>query len=225
MISKDVKNNEIIVPILRGRDVSRYSHRFSNVWLINTHNGFKGIKPVDVIKDYPSIYDYLKQYQKQLQKRQDQGKHWTNLRNCAYLEAFSKEKIIWGELSDKPKFSFDSDGLYAEATLFFMTGDNLKYLLAILNSKLSNWYFNQISTSSGMGTNRWKKYKIGLLPIKDISLTKQQAIIEIVNIIISAKKQNPESDITQWDNEIDQLIYMLYNLTDDEIAIVEGNIS
>ena len=85
LISKDVKNNEIIVPILRGRDVSRYSHRFSNVWLINTHNGFKGIKPVDVIKDYPSIYDYLKQYQKQLQKRQDQGKHWTNLRNCAYL--------------------------------------------------------------------------------------------------------------------------------------------
>jgi hypothetical protein len=170
LIKEDKRNAEIIKPLLRGRDLGRFSIRFDDWWLINSHNGVrsKGIEPINVKKDYPTIYQYLKQYKTELESRQDMGRDWTNLRNCAYLEDFEKPKILWGELSDKPKFSFDNGFYYAEATLFILVGENLKYLLSILNSRLSDWYFNQITTTSGMGTNRWKKYKIEQLPVPDI---------------------------------------------------------
>jgi len=224
LISKDRKNVSIIEPILRGRDVKKYTCDFGNVWLINSHNGLKDIrlKRIDVPKDYPTIYSYLKEFKKQLELRQDQGDHWTNLRNCTYLDEFKKDKIVWGELSDIPKFAYDPDGLYADVTLFIMTGSNLRYLLAILNSKVSEWYFNQISTSSGMGTNRWKKYKIEILPIKKTSSENQKTLEKLVERILAAKRANPQADTSKLEEEIDQMVYRLYRLTEDEVKIVEG---
>ena len=101
-----------------------------------------------------------------------------------------------------------------------MTGENLKYLLAILNSKVSEWYFNKISTTTGMGTNRWKKYKIELLPIKDISLKQQQPFVALVENVIEGKKNG--IDTAALETEIDNLVYKLYDLTPDEIKIIEG---
>ncbi|HRO85558.1 MAG TPA: TaqI-like C-terminal specificity domain-containing protein [Niabella sp.] len=167
LINSDAKNTEIIKPILRGRDVKKYGYKWDDLWLINVHNGVKklGIERINAERDYPKIYEYLSQYITELEVRQNKGSHWTNLRNCGYYLEFEKPKIIWGELSDTPKFAFDSKGMYAEATLFAMTGENLKYLLVVLNSKAALWFFNQITTTSGMGTSRWKKYKIEQLPI------------------------------------------------------------
>ena len=105
-----------------------------------------------------------------------------------------------------------------------MIGKNLKYLLAILNSKLGEWYFNQITTTSGMGTNRWKKYKIELLPIKDIPETEQQPIITLVEKILAIKKATPSVSTVELEAEIDKLVYGLYGLTDEEINIIEQSI-
>jgi type II restriction/modification system DNA methylase subunit YeeA len=103
-----------------------------------------------------------------------------------------------------------------------MTGKNLKYLLAILNSNVSDWYFIQIGTTTGMGTNRWKKYKIELLPIKKVTKTEQKQIEKLVDKIITAKKKDPQTDTTKLESQIDQLVYKLYNLTEEEIKIVEN---
>jgi type II restriction/modification system DNA methylase subunit YeeA len=103
-----------------------------------------------------------------------------------------------------------------------MTGEKLKYLLAILNSKLSEWYFNQISTTTGMGTNRWKKYKIEMLPIKEPTETEELLLENIVNQILTAKKSDPKADTTALEAEIDQLVYQLYELTAEEIKIIAG---
>jgi hypothetical protein len=170
LIKKSKRNEELIKPILRGRDLKKYSYKWDKVWLINSHNGIKklGIERIQVEKDYPAIYAHFLPYKHELEVRQNKGDHWTNLRNCAYFLEFEKPKIIWGELSDVPKFAYDEKGMYAEATLFAMTGENLKLLLAILNSRIALWYFNQITTTSGMGTSRWKKYKIEQLPIPKI---------------------------------------------------------
>ena len=110
----------------------------------------------------------------------------------------------------------------AEATTFLMTGEKLKFLLAILNSKVSEWYFNLIGTTTGMGTNRWKKYKIELLPIKVPTESQEQTIEILVNEILSIKKQNASADTTELENEIDQLVYQLYDLTEEEIEIIEN---
>ena len=100
-----------------------------------------------------------------------------------------------------------------------MTGEKLKYLLAILNSKVSEWYFNQICTTTGMGTNRWKKYKIELLPIKDIDEKKQEPFIDLVDNIILAKKEN--EDTSTLEEKLDAMVYQLYDLMKDEIKVIE----
>ncbi|MFM6814804.1 MAG: Eco57I restriction-modification methylase domain-containing protein, partial [Dolichospermum sp.] len=224
LIAESSNSAEIIQPILRGRDLKKYSYEFSGFYLINTHNGVakSNIERIKVKENYPFIYNYLLSFLPEIKQRQDQGKDWTNLRNCSYLEDFYKPKIIWGEISDQPKFAFDDSNYYAEATTFLMTGEKLKYLLAILNSKLSEWYFNQISTTTGMGTNRWKKYKIEMLPIKEPTETEELLLETIVNQILTAKKSDPKADTTALEAEIDQLVYQLYGLTEEEIQIVEA---
>ena len=222
LIAKDSKNSDIIKSLLRGRDIKRYSYRFNDLWLINAHNGIKdrNVPSINIKKDYPIIFDYLKQYEIPLRKRLDQGEHWTNLRNCAYLEKFEKEKLVWIELSDKANFSLDCVGHYTLNTTYMITGKCLKYLLACLNSKLSEWYFYQISTSSGAGTTRWIKYKIEQLLIPNISEAEQRPFINLVDQII-AKKKNSE-DTTTLEQQIDRMVYALYGLTGEEIAMVEG---
>jgi type II restriction/modification system DNA methylase subunit YeeA len=223
LIAESSNSAEIIQPILRGRDLKKYSYEFSGFYLINTHNGVakNNIERIKVKENYPSIYNYLISFLPQIEQRQDQGKDWTNLRNCAYLDDFEKPKIVWGEISDQPKFAFDDSNYYVEATAFLMTGEKLKYLLAILNSKLSEWYFNQISTTTGMGTNRWKKYKIEMLPIKEPTETEELLLEKIVNQILTAKKSDSKADTTALETEIDQLVYQLYELTAEEIKIIE----
>ncbi|MBC6399472.1 MAG: N-6 DNA methylase [Ekhidna sp.] len=194
LIDADPKSEEIIKPILRGRDVQWYQFNFENQYVINTHNGLKAenIEPVDVPKDYPEVFNYLKKFKPEIEKRQDQGKHWSNLRNCAYLLEFDNPKIIWGEISDKPKFTYEEGKYYQEATTFIMTGDSLKYILGILNSHLSVWYFHLIGTTTGMGTNRWKKYKIEQFPIADAAQTDKAALETQVDKMLAVKRQPAE---------------------------------
>jgi type II restriction/modification system DNA methylase subunit YeeA len=231
LISEDENLKDLIKPVIRGKDVSRYNFQWNNIWIILIKQGWtnKNRENMDAENffgsHYPSIYRFLKHTGdtikgkgKGLYDREDQGDYWWELRPCAYYQDFEKEKIIWGELSDRQKFAFDNTGLYPNNTIFFITGKSLKYLLSILNSKLANWYFNEISTSSGMGTNRWLKYKIEQLPIKDISESEQKPFVDIVEQILA----NPNSDTTKLEYKIDQLVYKLYGLTEEEIKIVEG---
>jgi len=224
LINEDSNCADIIKPILRGRDLKKYYYEFDECYLINIHNGVKqkNIQRIDVEKEYPVLFNHLKNYLPNVKERYDQGDHWSNLRNCAYLEDFEKPKIIWGEISDKPKFAYEEGNYYAEATTFLMTGENLKYLLAILNSKVSEWYFNKIGTTTGMGTNRWKKYKIELLPIKVPSDEIQIQIESLVDQILVLKKSDTGNDISGIEKEVDQLVYALYGITEEERKIIEG---
>jgi adenine-specific DNA-methyltransferase len=174
---------EIIKPLLLGKNLSKFHYEWDDKWLINTHNGIKKINLSRVLveEDYFEIYKHLLQYKNNLEIRQNKGDHWTNLRNCGYFLEFEQPKILWGELSDKPKFVYDNKGMYADATLFSMTGKNLLELVAILNSKVALWFFNSITTTSGMGTNRWKKYKIEQLPIPINH--KNEVLRTLVNIV------------------------------------------
>jgi hypothetical protein len=225
IIKLDKKNSEIIKPILRGRDLKKYTYYFSQQWLICTFPSLN----ID-IKDYPFIEKYLLQIGKsrleqsgQKGSRKKTSNKWYETQDSiGYWRDFERPKIIWGEISDKPKFAYDEDNYYAEATTFLMTGEKLKFLLAILNSKVSEWYFNLIGTTTGMGTNRWKKYKIELLPIKEPDKEQEKQIENLVNQILALKKENPLSDTNDLENQIDQLVYQLYGLTEEEIKIVEG---
>ena len=150
LIAEDPNSAEIIRPILRGRDIKRYSYDFADLWLINTHNGIKekGIKPID-IADYPAIKKHLDTYYPQLEKRADKGETPYNLRNCAYIEDFSKQKIIFQEMVQEPSFILDEKGDYmCLDTARIIVGEELDLLLTIMNSKL---FFYSIKTFYGGG--------------------------------------------------------------------------
>ena len=101
-----------------------------------------------------------------------------------------------------------------------MTGNSTKYLCAILNSKVVYWFLSQVAPTSGMGTLRWKKVYIETIPVPLLDKAKQQPFIALVDKILTAKQQG--QDTTTLESQIDQMVYRLYNLSDDEVRIVEG---
>ena len=200
---------ELIRPILRGRDIKRYGYNWANLWLINTHNGIRGKLERVHIEDYPAIKAHLDQYWDRISKRADKGDTPYNLRNCAYLEDFSKQQIVWIELSDEPKFSY-AQNVMSVNTVFFLTGEHVLHILGLLNSKLITWYFKHcIGTTSGVGTNRWLKYTIEQIPIAPINI----GIEQLVNQICS----NLDTTI---DRKIDDMVCKQYGLDEEEFSFI-----
>jgi hypothetical protein len=176
----------------------------------------KTYPPID-IKNYSVIKEHLDTYWSKIKNREDQGVTTYNLRSCAYMDEFSKQKIIWGEISDKPKFAFDSDGkYYPEATTFTLTGEKIGYLFLMLNAKISEWFFSKIGTTTGVGTVRWKKFTIEQLLVAppDIdTLHKTENIIEGV--------KNHQIGYKDFEKETNSIINALYNFDKNEINFIE----
>ncbi len=146
LVAREPKAKEILVPLLRGRYVERYGHKWDGTWMINSHNGVKelGIPPVDLPEQYPQTFAHLKHFEYALRKRQDKGDQWYNLRNCAYVEDFKKPKIIYQDIAITMPFYLDSaDNFFFNNTCWMMTGKkkNLPYLTAIFNSTLFRFCF------------------------------------------------------------------------------------
>jgi hypothetical protein len=226
LVSADKKNEEVIRPLLRGRDLTKYGYNFANLWVVLAK--YKDHKNIET--NFPIIYDYLSKFEPNLKNRgqvQAGSHHWIELDNSPtdeYLSNFRKPKIIWIVLSDKGKFAYDENNYLTTDSCFVMSGQHLKYLLAILNSKLAEWYFAKISTSSGMGTNMWKKYKIEQFPIKVVAAQDRKPIEDKVDEILSLKRSNPWDSPVQLEEEINGLVYNLYDLTTEEIKIIEDSV-
>jgi hypothetical protein len=220
LCEQDFKSVEIIKPVLRGRDIKRYRYEWAGLWLINSHNN----PPIN-INDYPAIKKHLDSYYPQLEKRLDKGKTPYNLRNCAYLQEFEKEKLVYAEIVYDSAFSFEKNKLYPEATTFILTGENLKYLMALLNSKLLTYSFRAFYAGGDLRgkTFRYKKVFLEKLPIPKILKESQQPFIDLVDKILSAKQENPKANTSALESKIDKLVYQLYELTEEDIRIIETN--
>jgi len=226
----------IIRPILRGRDIQRYSYDFANQYLISTFPS----REYD-IEDYPAIKAYLlaigirrleqtgKEYiidgEKVKARKKTHNKWFETQDSISYWDDLSKPKIVWGEISDKSKFCIDENGeYYPEATTFMLTGDNLYYLLAFLNCSVSEYVFSTIGTTTGVGTVRWKKYKILELSVPNHLPQKEiERISELCRKVVSLKQAySPE----YYDAEcaLNYAIYSIYGLNDAEIQFVENHI-
>ena len=211
-------NAEIIKPILRGRDISRYSYTSAGNYILLAKNG------VNVQRDYPDIYEHLKSFGDRFRNRGAQGQHWTNLRACSFYDDFKKEKVVWIELTDSGRFALCNEEIYLLNSAYFLlppSGIESKFLLGVLNSSTIRFYLNLIAETSGMGTSRWINNYVRRFPIPEAACEQQALIISFVNQILATKRTNPEADVSELENEIDQIVYLLYGLTREEIAIVE----
>jgi len=203
------KSAEIIRPILRGRDIKRYGYEFANLYLINTHNGVKekGIKRID-IDDYPAVKAHLDSFYQQLEKRQDKGDTPYNLRNCAYIEDFSKQKIIWKIIGNELAFCIENGNFMINNACYLLTGNHLEYIVAFLNSKPIKWFSLQTNMNkTGVGDMQVGAQNISLFPIP---IPKAQYEQEIINLLKISDYQ-----------KVEKLINEIYQLSEEEIIFIE----
>ena len=119
--------------------------------------------------------------------------------------------------------SLDYIGLTNTTVVFDTNKDiDIKYILALLNSAVLEFRYKSIGKQTGSGVFEYFENGVGKLPIPYVTKEQQQPIIALVDQILAAKKADPNADTSASESEIDQLVYKLYGLTDDEIAIVEG---
>ena len=212
LIQQDPKSAEIIRPILRGRDIKRYGYDFADLWLINTHNGIKekDIKPID-ISHYPAIKNHLDTFYSELEKRTDKGVTPYNLRNCAYMDDFYKQKIVWGNLNLKASYTIAPEGFFVNAPCPMIVPAN-KYLLIVLNSKLADYYIRNLGVTRNGGYFEYKPMFIEQLPVPIISVSHQNEFENLFKDIITKEHEK----------KIDEAVYKLYDLTDNEIDFIES---
>ena len=199
LIKKDPKSEEIIKPILRGRDIRKYEINFAKLYLINSHNN----PPVDIEK-YPAIKEHLDSHYQQLEKRRDKGKTPYNLRSCAYLDSFEKDKIIYPEIASNPNsFEYDVNEYFLDKTAFFIEGKSLKYIISILNSKALLYYMKQSIRQVGQGYQLSKIF-VENFPIPKIDEEKQKPFIELVDKILALKKE--QKDTKELEDSLNQYL-------------------
>ncbi len=221
LLAEDPNSADVIEPVLRGRDIRRYKARRAGQWLIATHNGYGDLPAVDV-NDYLAVKAYLDHFYPKLKARQDKGRTPYNLRNCAYYDDFAKEKLFWMDMSPEARFAYSEVEEYCNDKGYMMTGSSLKYLCAVLNSSVVTWRMKFTALTTGMGLMQWKKFAVERLPIPKIPDAEQRPFVRLVDAILQAKAASPDADTDAQEAEIDRLVYDLYGLTDDEIAVVEG---
>jgi hypothetical protein len=213
LIAQDPKSEEIIRPILRGRDIKRYGYECADLYLITTFPSLK----IDIEK-YPAIkshllgfgFDRLKQTGEQGARKKTNNKWFETQDSISYWEDFYKQKIVYPETTQGAYFAFDSDNMFIDKTCFMLISDEAKYIQATLSSKLFEFAYKSIFSSIELGEKgyQYNKHALIKLPICYPSNKIKQKIEQLLQ--------------TNEYKTIDLLVYQLYDLSDDEIEFIES---
>ena len=219
LIDEDARSAEIIRPILRGRDIGRYAYNFAELWLINVHNGIKSqnIDPIDV-ENYPAIKEHLKRYYSDLEVRADKGNTPYNLRNCVYLDDFSKQKIVWKRIGSKIRFCYDPDGLFCLDSTCFATGTHIKYLAAVLNTYVGNFLFKD-SPKTGTGDLLISVQAFDPVCVPIPSQKQEQVITDFLDKILLC---TDEKLINSLDDMLNNYVAEMYGFNEEEKAYIKS---
>ena len=198
---------ELIRPILRGRDIKRYGYEWAGLWLINTHNGVKGVMPRIDINDYPAVKQHLDKYWDKISKRADKGDTPYNLRNCAYVDDFNQPKITWGNLNLKGAYSYAPEGMFINAPSPFIATSQIA-ILHILNSKIADYYIRSLGVTRNGGFFEYKPMFVDKLPVPTSGL-------DVLNTF-------PAQPTAEQDVEIENRIFNIYGISDVEAEFLKS---
>ena len=206
------RTDAIIRPILRGRDIQRYTYVNNGLWLINTHNGMKGKLPKINIDEYPAIKTHLDRYWDKISTRADKG------------DDFDKPKIIYPETTvGRSQFYYDDSKFMLDKTCFFISGEKLKFLEGMLTSKIIEWYLERMCRLLGKRTIQYSKQWIEDIPIASPNEKQEKDVVEIVDEITD----NIKNDSAESQQKINLLIKKLnakigeiYNLNEQELDFI-----
>jgi hypothetical protein len=246
LISDDSKSAEVIKPFLAGRDIKRYAHLRTDKYLIVFPSGFTNLKSSNtgrqwdwMQKKYPAIAQHLAPFKEKAEKRYDKGEFWWELRACDYYSEFDKPKMMLPDISLRGNFALDEDGKSYCVNTAYIISSAEKFLLAILNSALITFFYKNISSTYRGGYLRFIYQYLVMLPIRIINfddpedVARHDRMVDLVEQMLDLNKKLAESRMPQetemlrrriesTDCQIDQLVYELYDLTEEEIKIVEA---
>lgn len=214
---------DILHDVLVGREINKYEINPTNHKLIYT------VKSVE-IDELPNIKNYLVPFKEKLSSKRETKNGtlpWWCLHWSRYKELFSEPKILLRQTADSVIASFDESGFFVLNSILVFKIDkkyaiDYKFALAILNSKLTNFVYRNLTQEEGRGFAEVKPKNIRKLFIPKLSETDQQLFINLANEILHVKKETPKADTSELEAKIDVMVYKLYNLSDEEIKIVEG---
>jgi hypothetical protein len=245
LITESPNSAEIIKPLLQGEDIRRWHITPKDRWLIFTRRGIN-------IEVYPAIKKHLAQWKEDLtpkissdQKRgRKPGRYqWYEIQDdVAYYSIFDAPKIIFPDIAKEPRFYLDKSGAYLANTGYALGTDD-SYLLGILNSRLCWFAISNISIPFGVRAGKFRyrliyqymeKVPIRAINMQDVAdRARHDRMVTLVERMLTlhrqlaAAKTGPEQtqlqrQIEATDRQIDRLVYELYDLTEDEIRIVEA---
>ncbi len=231
ILASNPEAEEIIKPLLNGRNVRRYLIEPDDQYLIYTYHGID-------ISQYPSIEAHLKPYKARLEGRAT-IQAWYELQQPQqnYAEFMDSPKIIFPDIGITTRFALDTEGYYGTNTTYFFPTTDL-YLLGLLNSQVAQFYFTQkcaaLEGADGAYLRFFGQYLEGM-PIAKADVARHDRMVALVQQMLDLKQQHATAEaafddsrhdlaqkIERLDAEIDALVYDLYGLTDEEIALVEG---
>ena len=234
LIADNKDNAKLIKPILKGRDIKANNIQFKNSYLLYITWDCK-------INNFSSIKNYLSQFKSKLSDRAEvkKGRYkWYCLSryNSKAIDNFFMPKIVWAEISQKPAFSVDLNQYMVLNSAYILNSfdDNysLYYLVALLNSNVTNWIFRRISSILATSLRFTNQY-VSNIPIVDTDDITKDKIIRLSKSLIEYSKAFNSSDSTPnqkkilnrqikvTEEELNKIIYEIYDLSDDEIAIIE----
>ncbi len=202
---------ELIRPILRGRDIKRYGYINNGLYLINTHNGIRGVIPRIKIEDYPAVKAHLDKYWAKIAQRADKGDTPYNLRNCAYLEDFSKPKVMWKIIGCNINFCFDENNIICNNAVDIMVGDRNKLIqfVGLMNSKLFDWYL-KLTTEAEVQGGGIQLYVTTL----EKTILKLDFYQQFTDIVYNRIENNNTDEV------VDKAVFDAYKLTLEEQAYI-----
>lgn len=214
LLELDVKNEEIIKPILRGKDLVRYSIDFEKIWLIFTRRGIK-------INEYPEIKKHLFQFHDDLMPKNSSnekrgrkpGKYeWYEIQDSInYYKKFEEPKMIFMNMSKDLIFSYDPKGEFlTNQKCFIVTGENIRYLTAFFNSKLFRYFFKDNFPELLGDVREVSKVYFEKIPVKKPENKRSLNTIEnLVELIVHLKMNNIKL-LSNLEKIIEGLIIEIY---------------
>ena len=237
LINEDSNSSEFLKPFLAGRDIKHYRLPQSDKFLILFPKGFtkehySGNQSWNWFrKTYSAIAAHLEPYAEKAQKRWDKGDYWWELRACEYCSEFEKPKIMIPDIANRPQAMFDEQGFYCANTAYFIPiKDN--FLLAILNSKLVHFYYSRITSTIRGGYMRFIRQYMETIPITKSRNPEIDKCVEnlfklnkqLQTTKLESQEQQLQRTIDYTENRIDEMVYELYGLSEEEIEIVENSV-
>ena len=235
LIAEDPNSADLIKPWLRGRDVRRWCTDRRGLSVIAIASSANVAWPWSTQiqesraaavfrKAYPAVYTHLSAHEERLRNRQDKGRFFWELRSCAYYDEFSRPKIIYPDIGTKMRAVLDNEGHLTGNTCYMLPGDNAS-LLAILNSRILDFWCRLsipcLDNPFDGGDMRFIRTAMQHAPIMSTPRTTAKCLASLANRILAAKRANPTADTAGLEVEIDKIIYALYGIDEEEIALIE----